>query len=197
MAPPSTNDLGRAVEISEDLKRLGIDAFLMRLEATNAIIRTRSRGVNVPGFEAVAEQMGHLSRDLSACVAQLRVRIVPWIRAVSAGLSLERELGTLALAAAAAPHAQAMITAVMRPLEAERLSRDDAERARRELAASLDDARDLAATGCVVARTAKLEATYGGALADALAETAAAFTTLADAVDEAVRSIARRLGRTR
>ncbi|HET9625635.1 MAG TPA: hypothetical protein VFP84_29915, partial [Kofleriaceae bacterium] len=65
--------------------------------------------------------------------------------------------------------------------------------ARRAFLAVLDDSRRLAATGCILARTAKLEATYGAELAGPLTSCAVSFTELADSVDESVRTIARRL----
>lgn len=188
-------DLGRAVAIGERIKHITTEAFLMRLQATNAIVMTRSRGVHVPGFEAVSEQMNSLSRDLAKCLVDLRRLTAHWLRAVSAQVGLDRECAMLAVTSQyAKPAAQAQIQAVLRPLQTRLRERVDTERERRAFASALDDARQLAAAGCVLARTAKLEASYGESLAPVLTETANAFTTLADSVDESVRTIARWIG---
>jgi len=179
--------------VSDQIRQLAHQGLSMQLHATNARVMTRSSTTRVPGFEVVSEQMRQLSRELGACLNDLRAVTVRWLSVVSHQLVRDREVATLMRAAATSPVAD---QAVQRVLSRLALASDDgaaATSARRAFTAVLDEARRLAATGCVIARTAKLEATYGGALAVPLAEAAAEFTVLADCVDEAVRTIARRL----
>jgi hypothetical protein len=194
MATATETDLARVAAVSDEIRQMGRQAHLMRLQATNAVVMTQSRGMRVPGFDAVATQMGQLSRELGSCIARLREVTARWLGAISARLGAEREVLMLADALRTAPaRAIADVTEVLAHTREELDADLRSRRERRAFLLVLDDARDLAATGCVLARTAKLEATYGGELASALAETAGSFTSLVDAVDEAVRAIARRM----
>lgn len=187
-------DLGRAVEISKRMQEISAESFLMQLQATNAIVMTRSRGINVPGFEAVSEQMGQVSRELGQQLAALRECTTTWVNAVSTQVGLSREVSMLTAARDVAPHMRERVEEVVAPLRERLFERADTERHRRSFVLALDDVRRTAATGCVLARTAKIEAAYGDVLADVLAETASTFTQLADSVDESVRTIARWIG---
>lgn len=191
VATPQASDLTSAVEISNRIREISHEAFLMRLEATNAIVMTRSRGILVPGFEAVSEQMGQISRELVGELQALHAATTAWIHAVSSQVGLAREVATLKMTRDAAPHAAAIVERVMRPLERQLTESAAIEVERRKFMRALDDVRTRASSGCVLARTAKIEASYGGELADVLGETAATFTELADRVDESVRTIAR------
>lgn len=184
-------ELARAVEIGTRIQGIARQAFEMQLEATNAIVVTRSRGVAVPGFEAVAEQMGVVSRQLAQEVGPLRVATSAWIGVVSAQIRDAREIAMLEAAARAAPAMETTVARVVAPLRAHLTERAAIERARRAFARAIDDVHHTVATGCVLARTAKIEAAYGAALVQILAETAERFTLLADTLDESVRTIAR------
>lgn len=184
--------LANAAAVSDQIRRISEQAFAMQLHATNATITTRSRGVTVPGFETVAQQMGALSRELTACLARLRAATVQLLRALCTEVARRREVALLAHAMSRTAVAARAVAPILARLRARA---DDDPRMRRALRAFgdiLDDARQLAATGCVLARTAKLEATDGGALAPLLADVAGEFAELADAVDQAVRTIARK-----
>lgn len=165
----------------------------MQLHATNAIVMSRSHGIRVPGFEVVSEQMRQLSKELGGCLAELRNATVRWLRVVSHQVANERSTKILEISARATAVAGAVIRPVLARLEDDTGANAAARAARRAFITVLDDARQLAATGCVLARAAKLEATYGNGIAGKLAEAAGSFTELADSVDEAVRAIARRL----
>lgn len=165
----------------------------MQLHATNAIVMTRSHGVRVPGFEVVSEQMRQLSKELGSCLAELRSATVQWLRWVSHRIATERSVDILHVTARIDPTVGLAVERVLAKLADDRDADTTIRISRRAFVIVLDDARRLAATGCVLARAAKLEATYGHEVADKLAESAAAFTVLADSVDEAVRAIARRL----
>jgi len=115
---------------------------------------------------------------------------------VSHDVASARAIGILEAAAAASATSER----VVRPVLARLIPPVDVDTTageRRKFLELLDEARRFAATACVLARTAKLEATYGGALAVPLAEAAASFTELADSVDDSVRTIARRLSARR
>jgi hypothetical protein len=157
------------------------------------MVLTRSHGVRVPGFEVVSEQMRQLSRELGTCLQELRTATVRWLGVVSHHVASERTIRTLEAAGRMSPAAEAAVRVVLARVRDEAEASNTSAAARRTFVTVLDDARQLAATGCVLARTAKLEATYGAGLAVQLAESAASFTDLADSVDESVRTIARRL----
>jgi hypothetical protein len=192
-ATTSRSDLNRMAAVSDQIRLIAAQGLRMQLHATNARVMTRSTTTRVPGFEVVSEQMRQLSRELGVCLGELRGATVRWLRLVSQRLARERALEVLHRAQLASPIADRAVQPVLRALRAASDDRALATAARRAFTVVLDEARQLAATGCVIARTAKLEATYGGALAVSLAEAASDFTALADSVDEAVRTIARRL----
>lgn len=187
------SDLNGVSAVSDQIRHIARQAFLMQIQAANAIVMTRSNGVRVPGFEVVSEQMRELSRELGSCLAALRGATVLWLRVVSREVALARSLEILAVTARCSPAAARAAQPVLARVQAERLADRATELARRRFVVVLDDARRLAATGCVLARTAKLEAVYGNGIAGQLAEAAGSFTALADSVDEAVRAIARRM----
>lgn len=193
LATTTRTDLNRMAAVSDQIRHLANQGLRMQLHATNARVMTRSTTTRVPGFEVVSEQMRQLSRELQACLADLRAATVRWLRIVSHQLVRDREIATLVRAAAVSPVADDAVQPVLAALARTGDDEGAAVAARRAFTAVLDEARRLAATGCVIARTAKLEATYGGDLAVPLAEAATEFTVLADCVDEAVRTIARRL----
>lgn len=197
LATATRTDLNRMAAVSDQIRHLASQGLRMQLHATNARVMTRSTTTRVPGFEVVSEQMRQLSRELQACLADLRAATVRWLRIVSHQLVREREVATLVRAAAMTPNAERRARPVLDALEAASRQDATARAARRAFIAVLDEARRLAATGCVIARTAKLEATYGGDLAGPLAEAATEFTGLADSVDDAVRTIATRLDAAR
>lgn len=192
-APSPGAQLHRVAAVSAQIRELSRQAGMMQMHATNAIISARSQGTHVPGFEVVSDQMRQLSRALVACLKELRTANVGWLAVVSRAVAHERAVAALAETARASPRAARAVEAILPRVRDEDGERRSAVAARRAFGRVLDDARQLAATGCVLSRTAKLEATHGGALADKLAHTAEDFSVLADSVNEAVRTIARRL----
>lgn len=184
------SELVRAAVISDRIHLLHRQSYLMKLRASNAMVITRSRSTRVPGFEVVSAQMGTLSRELAGTLDALRGATQAWVAAVSRDMAARRQVNLLALAAAATPECARRISPVTTRLR-ERAS--GTPPALRALTLHLDDARRLAATACVLARTAKIEAVYGGTLAENLLGAAAEFTELADSVDAAVRAISRNL----
>jgi len=188
----SSSILLGAAAVSDQIRHISQRAFLMQLHATNALVMTRSRGIRVPGFETVSEQMGQLSRELGAALAVLRGATVAWLRVVSHDVATERTLAAYDSTARMSPAAARAIAPIIARIAAEHASSTDTPRARRAFAVALDEVRQLAAIGCVLARTARLEATDGGGLAESLGEAANEFAVLADAVDDSVRTIARR-----
>lgn len=165
----------------------------MQLHAANALVATRSSGARVPGFEVVARQMRQLSHELNACLVELRIAMACWLETVSHHTADERSLSMLARAAAMSRVSERIAAPIVADLKRRATAGATDTRTRRMFLSVLDDARRLAATGCILARTAKLEAAYGASLEVRLTESAASFTELADSVDESVRTIARRL----
>lgn len=183
-------DLQDVAEMSDQIRQISRQAFLMQLHSANAIVMSVAHGVSVPGFGVVSEQMRQLSKELGRNLAALRTGMAQWVRVVSRRVADERSRAVLRHAASRSPAAERAARDV---LSAPVLADPAAVRARRDFVRVLDDARQLAATGCALARTAKLEAMYGGSITPQLTEAATSFTALADSVDEAVRAIARRI----
>jgi len=186
-------DLNGVAAVSDQIRRLGRQAFLMQLHATNAMVMSSSHGVRVPGFAIVSQQMRELSTELGNCLTELRGATLRWLSVVSHQVGRARSIEILQATARLTPVAGAAARPVLGRLRTEHAADAPPRLAQRAFILVLDDARRLASTGCVLARTAKLEATYGDRIAGTLAEAAASFTELADSVDEAVRAIARRL----
>lgn len=184
------SELRRAAVISDRIRLLHRQSYLMKLRASNAMVITRSRSTRVPGFEVVSAQMSTLSRELAGTLDALRTSTQAWVAAVSREMAARRQVNLLELAATAGDECARRIAPVLATL-CQRTSAMPA--ALRTLTFHLDDARRLAATACVLARTAKIEAVYGGTLAQNLLTAAAEFTELADSVDAAVRAITRNL----
>lgn len=193
MTSGSGLELSRVAAVSDEIRHLSLQAFLMQLHATNAMVATKSQGAHVPGFEVVSDQMRQLSRELVGCLHRLRVVTVRWLGVVSHNVAAARSIAILERSAGVGAASARMIKPVLAKIRADDRLASAGVAAHRAFISVLDDARQLAATGCVLARSAKLEATRGGALAAKLAESAAEFTERADSVDESVRAIARRM----
>jgi hypothetical protein len=187
-------DLGGAAVVSDQIRQIHIRSLEMHLHAMNAIVATRSRGIDVPGFATVASQMQVFSRDLEHCLSQLRDAVVRWVGVISQQVARDRRRAVFAAAAAASDASARAIARLAHVPDPTLASRTQVQR---ELVSLLDNARQLAVTGCVLARAAKLEAVHGGALAAWLISAAEGFKVLADAVDESVRAIAKRVDRWR
>jgi hypothetical protein len=186
-------ELTHVIDVSEKIQQLSRDAAQMRLQAVNARVQTRTGRAAVPGFEMVAIHMSELSVDLDASAQRLRGLTVDWVHAVSGLLGCHRERALLdEVDAAAAP---AAIAAARGRSDARRRALGERiERCRRAFLAELEGTEQMSAMGRVLASSAKIEATYGGPLADHLGATAGTFARLAHDVHGSVRSL---IGRAR
>lgn len=184
------SDLTRVVDVSERIKELSRDAAQMRIQAMNARVQTRSAGATVPGFEMVSIHMSDLSQDLDGSARRLRDLTVEWVRAVSGLVGCDRQRDLLrAVDAGAAP---AAVAAACARNDAQRGAlTDHVARCRRAFLTELEDAERMSALGCMLASSAKIEATYGGSIADRLGATAGTFAQVARDVHDAVTHLIR------
>jgi hypothetical protein len=181
-------ELTRVIDVSAKIQQLGRDAAQLRLQAVNARIRTRTAETAVPGFEMVAIHMTELSQDIDASAHRLRSLTVDWVHAVSGLLGCHRERALLdEVDAKAAP--EGIAAARARSDDRRRALAARIERCRRAFLSELEGTGQMSAMGRVLASSAKIEATYGGPLADHLGSTASSFAQVAHDVDVAVSSL--------
>jgi hypothetical protein len=178
------------IEVSERIKQLSSDAAQLRVQAMNARIQTRSEGRAVPGFEMVASHMIDLSQDLDASAQRLRGLTVEWVRAASALLGCERERALFAEVCTTRTDG-ALSVARTHNGSRRRLLVERIERCRRAFVAELEGTGRMSHMGCVLASSAKIEATYGGGLALRLSATAGTFDAVACGVRDAVATLMR------
>jgi hypothetical protein len=179
------SELLRLVDLFESIKQIASLAFKLRLIAVNAIVTSRSQGANAPGFDVVAGYMGMLSKELDAAMARIAPDVTAWVSAASTLVKLERTTRLLAQAHASEDTGRAEV-ALHDARRRERALRRSLLRHQRKVGATLDDVMQLSAGGCGAARSAKVEASYGGEHRLALGSVAGDFSVVADSVYEAV-----------
>jgi hypothetical protein len=184
-------ELTRLVDLFEIIKEIAALAFKLRLLAVNAIVTSRSQGATAPGFDVVAAYMGQLSKELDEAMTQLRPEVTAWVRAASLLVKLERSLRLLGEArkledTGAAANALASARARVGALRRDLLKR------KRRVADVVDDVSQLTAGGCGAARSAKVEAAYGGEFRLSLGAVADELAAVTDSVYVAAYNLRRR-----
>lgn len=178
--PPKISPLARVVGMNEEIKRVIETAFRVNVMALNAILLARRAGVVARGFGVLSNELREFVHQLEASMRRLQELTSDTVTAVSEDARRRRVQRTLVRTStelAKVPSARpavldAVLSAQNRWTEARR---ERLTALNQSLQLSLSDADQLAQFGAVLARTAKIEAAYGGDFAGSLTEVAAEF----------------------
>ncbi|MFO1318880.1 MAG: hypothetical protein U1F52_04650 [Burkholderiales bacterium] len=178
--PHKVSALSRVVSMNEEIKRVIETAFRVNVMALNAILLARRAGVVARGFGVLSNELREFVHQLEASMRRLQDLTADTVTAVSEDARRRRLQRTLQVTAAELAGKSAGRASIMDTVLAAQNRWTEARRDRlgalnQSLLLSLSDADQLAQFGAVLARTAKIEAAYGGDFAGSLTEVASEF----------------------
>lgn len=193
-ASPASHELHRIVRINEQIKCVVRPAFSVSIMALNAIMLARRAGDAARGFGVLSDELRRFATDLSQKMAGLRELTVESVSTVTALVRDARYVAIMDRIDAAGP-ARALVEAV----------REGRQRAVRHRIASLrttqarlrhvaDDIQPLIRLGTVLARSAHIEAAYGGGFAPELRQVSGEFSRTIEEIDAALAALGRETG---
>ncbi|MBQ1784811.1 MAG: hypothetical protein II007_14305 [Gammaproteobacteria bacterium] len=178
--------LAAVIGITECVKAVVWSAHRINLLALNALLLSRKSGSEAVGFAVVSTELRAFSQQLSQQMARLHQLSAASLDQISAALK-RRHLQQL-LARANGDGRLSLQQPLARMATAEQAFSEEAAGRGKQLGVVLEDANQHCLYGDVIARFAKIEAAYGGALRGHLGEIASEFTALvADVLPEIER----------
>lgn len=172
--------LVRVMGINERIKGIAATAFQVNIMALNAILLARRAGRMALGFSVLSNELRDFIRRIDGAMARLSELTQETVRDVSQQArqgQIQRSLMSAQIQLAR--HDRASAGALPQVLASRtRLAGLGTERAatlKKSMLSTLEDAWHLGQHGQVLARTARIEATYGGEFAGALTQVALDF----------------------
>lgn len=171
-------ELRRIVRINEEIKSVVATAFKINLMAMNAIFLAKRAGQTALGFSVLSNELRRFAIDLQRQMGVLREMTYGSVATVTALVKQARIVRVLerARTEAAGPGRQ-LIEQFLRARHADALARHEEEIAalNRRLNHMIADTTQLVELGSVLARSAKIEAAYGGSFSSSLTQVSADF----------------------
>jgi hypothetical protein len=188
--------LARAVALNEEIKRVIGVAFKANLMALNAILLAKRAGASATGFRVLSTELREFIAQLQETMIRLRGQTQDMVRAVTEEVRQRRVGRSLSLAAEAlvadrSPHGDALDAVLLSRARVEALRLQRFDTIDRALRGTLGDAADLSQFGAVLARTAKIEAVYGGDFSKSLTEVALDFDAIIQDIIGAIDALRR------
>jgi hypothetical protein len=160
---PAANDLSCMIALGEEIKSVGKAASQINLTGINAILLAGRAGESARGFGVLSGQLREFTRGLAVSMDRLGMLIDGAVDAVSDHMRHRRLMSLLLCTADLDERCADLIAPALQSGAAATVRRLDRVTERREaLRAAIDEARALGLTGSMLARTAKIEAAYGG-----------------------------------
>lgn len=175
------NDLMRIVQINESIKTVVTQARRINLLALNAILLSRRAGKLALGFGVISDELRTFSKDLTTTMRVLMNLSYSSVAIVSQFQRYSRINHILQNTEKASHHQlvqQRLIFSNKKLAELE----TGLNKAYQDLARYIDDAETAGRFGSVIARSLKIEATYGGGFHQILAQIAVDFSCYIDSI---------------
>ena len=177
-------ELRRIVRINEEIKIVVATAFKINLMAMNAIFLAKRAGQSALGFGVLSNELRRFASDLQQQMAGLREATYGSVATVTAMLKQSRISRLLERARTEAQgQGKVLIQGLADRRDESTLARSDEQMAalNRRLSHMIADTAQLVELGSVLARSAKIEAAYGGAFSVSLMQVSSDFeTTIGD-----------------
>jgi methyl-accepting chemotaxis protein len=187
-------ELRRIVRINEEIKSVVARAFKINLMAMNAIFLAKRAGQSALGFGVLSNELRRFAMDLQRQMTQLREMTYGSVATVTALVKQARLNGVL-------ERARKESSGVGRKLIDEFLrSRHGLAYARhreqigalnRRLSQMIADTTQLVELGSVLARSAKIEAAYGGPFSAALMQVSSDFERTIGEIQHSLESLSK------
>lgn len=177
-------ELRRIVRINEEIKIVVATAFKINLMAMNAIFLAKRAGQSALGFGVLSNELRRFASDLQQQMAGLREATYGSVATVTAMLKQSRISRLLERARIEAQgEGKDLIQSLANRRDESTLAQGDEQMAllNRRLSQLIADTAQLVELGSVLARSAKIEAAYGGAFSVSLMQVSSDFeTTIGD-----------------
>ena len=177
-AQQARNDLLRIVRINEEIKSVVSTAFKINLMAMNAIFLAKRAGQSALGFGVLSNELRRFAGDLQQQMAGLRDATYGSVATVTALLNQSRISRLLERTRIEAQgEGKALIQALVSRRGETTLADNDQQMAalNRRLSHLIADTAQLVELGSVLARSAKIEAAYGGGFSTSLMQVSSDF----------------------
>ena len=171
-------ELRRIVRISEEIKRVVATAFKINLMAMNAIFLAKRAGQSALGFEVLSNELRRFATDLQTQMEALRAMTYGSTSTVTALLKQARVNRSLELTLKTSKgEGRRIVEQLLRERHAESLADRQAQMhgVSRRLRSMIDSTAQLVELGSVLARSAKIEAAYGGSFSTSLMQVSSDF----------------------
>jgi methyl-accepting chemotaxis protein len=171
-------ELRRIVRINEEIKSVVSTAFKINLMAMNAIFLAKRAGQSALGFGVLSNELRRFASDLQLQMAGLREATYGSVATVTALLKQSRISRLLERARTEAQgDGKGLIQSLASRRDETTLARNDEQMAalNRRLSHMIADTAQLVELGSVLARSAKIEAAYGGAFSVSLMQVSSDF----------------------
>ncbi len=171
-------ELRRIVRINEEIKSVVSTAFKINLMAMNAIFLAKRAGQSALGFGVLSNELRRFAGDLQQQMAGLRDATYGSVATVTALLNQSRISRLLERTRIEAQgEGKALIQALVSRRGETTLADNDQQMAalNRRLSHLIADTAQLVELGSVLARSAKIEAAYGGGFSTSLMQVSSDF----------------------
>ena len=187
-------ELRRIVHTNEEIKRVVATAFKINLMAMNAIFLAKRAGQTALGFGVLSNELRRFAMDLQKQMTQLREMTYGSVSAVTALVKQARVNRVLERARRESVGVgRALIDEFMRARHGRALvqHREQIAALNRRLTQMISDTAQLVELGSVLARSAKIEAAYGGAFSKALMQVSSDFENTIGEIQHSLESLSK------
>lgn len=180
----ASDELRQIVRINEEIKHIVALAFKINLMAMNAIFLAKRAGQTALGFGVLSNELRRFASDLQSQMVSLKETTSNSVSAVTSMLS-SAKVNTLLLRTQKACNASGrrIVDTVIQQRGLGMLSQKsfDMRALNRKLSQMILDTSQIVELGSVLARSAKIEAAYGGSFSPSLMQVSSDFElTIAD-----------------
>lgn len=186
-------ELRRIVHINEEIKSVVATAFKINLMAMNAIFLAKRAGQTALGFGVLSNELRCFATDLQKQMGQLRDMTYGSVATVTALVKQARLGGMLERTRLGSEGAGRLVEALMRTRHNRAAERHHEQivALRRRLAQMIADTTQLVEMGSLLARSAKIEAAYGGSFSAALMQVSSDFERNIGAIQRSLASLSK------
>lgn len=192
--PGAGSELRRIVRINEEIKSIVATAFKINLMAMNAIFLAKRAGQAALGFSVLSNELSRFATDLQQQMDVLRRMTHGSVAAVTALVKSERlDRVVERLCVNARGQTRSLIEQHLRARARSDFSvhRETIAAQNRQLNQSIADTAQLVELGSVLARSAKIEAAYGGTFSPALMQVSSDFERIISEIRRSLESLFR------
>lgn len=187
-------ELRRIVRVNEEIKSVVARAFKINLMAMNAIFLAKRAGQSALGFGVLSNELRRFAMDLQRQMAQLREMTYGSVATVTALVKQTRLNGMLARARQeSSGSGRSLIDEFLRGRHglAYARHREQIGALNRRLGQMIADTTQLVELGSVLARSAKIEAAYGGPFSGALMQVSSDFERTIGEIQHSLESLSK------